>query len=204
MAIEKHIVVWDPRLECEGGYGQGSLVDEREARVIQGLGACALPVDASLFEFSGVGGFAFRRWGSGWPLDLTPRRVCPVTLFCPGRHGVVHWAARFVAVDARTLELLEQGKRLEGEARITGDTSQHNPQQPPLAADDSKVTLAELRFSGLPHGPACGDHGPGAVAGGRIKITPSQSTYGTHYPFALWARGAGLAVQWLALTWSER
>ena len=204
MGQESNIVVWDPRPEAEGGYGQGSLVDDdREVRVLRALGAAVLPVDSSLFELSGVGGFAFRRWGTGWPIGASPSRLSPMTLFCPGRFGRIHWVGRF-APDAPALAHLERGGHLEGEVRLQGDTSQHNQFSPPLAADDSKVLASELRFSGLNMGTPTQGHAPGALAGGAIRITPSGGLHGIHYPFCLWGRMPGVRLEWLALSWSER
>jgi len=190
MADDKHIVVWDPL----GEFEQGSLLTAEEANLLhQNHGAVVMPTDVGLHRRSGVGGFAFRAWGAGFPLESTyPRHVCPLVLFGDGEHGYVHWAVRLVAEE----ELYEQvrgGRKLEGQIRFGGDSSQINHLHPPLAATDTAIHGHKLTASSM--------HRTGGwIVGGVIPYQPRAGDGGGHYPFSVYGRMEGLKAAWAACT----
>jgi hypothetical protein len=177
-----NIVVWDPK----GEYWEGSLVDEARARQLSLRDAVVLPTNAALHAVSGVGGYAKRAWGSGWPLDFAaPKNFCPLTLFVPAGDGTtLYWAARLMP--------MSPGARpLDGSIRIAADSTQHNPYRLGLIQDGVHKASVETRE--LKDVDAQG----GWCVGGRVK---ARAPMEAHYPLSLHGAMPGARVVWVAVS----
>ncbi len=110
MGAKQYIVVEDP----ENSYWEGALVDEQRAGQLRARGVALLPCLPDMFRRSGVGGYARRAWGAGWPLDsAVPRMVAPLTVYLAPEAGThVYWLARLVC-DQELLEKFDQTLRLK-------------------------------------------------------------------------------------------
>ena len=87
------IVVDDPTRE----FWSGSLVDSNRNRMLEARGVVTLPILPQLAKLSGVGGYAKREWGAGFPLDfLIPKMCCPLTMFCTRDYHHITWVARLL------------------------------------------------------------------------------------------------------------
>lgn len=133
--MNKHIVVWDPN----ESFWTGALIEPEAVPSLTAKGVVMLPVDVDALMLSGAGGFAYRQWGAGWPLDYgTPRLVCPITIFARSTHRKIRWVARLVP-DPRNLEQAQQGLSFSaghiafasGPARIQGGKAAITPSAPP-------------------------------------------------------------------------
>jgi hypothetical protein len=165
------IVVSDP----EGKFDQGSLIDETRNRQLTTRGVVTLPVAHDLFKKSGVGGFAFRAWGAGWPLDThAPKMVCPLTMFCTKDYPI--------------LQKVREGDHFEGMLRLSADSGQHHPYQAGLVAVETPIDLRKLGQAD-------------ARGGWDISGICQISAVGEgHYGFALYGAAPGLRVAWAAIS----
>jgi hypothetical protein len=181
---QDHIVVWDP----EAKYWEGSLVNAQTATQVRGRGGVALPVDASLFALSGVGGYARRAWGAGWPCEATtPRMFCPLTVYLTPEHRRLIWAARVVPDEAHAAKARETG--IDGQAlMMTSFLARGNTYQASVTPRVAARPMREL-------GPV--DERGGWTIGGEVAIHPSIE--GNH-AFALYGAVRGARVVWVALT----
>lgn len=189
--IEEQVVVWDP----EGEYWPGALLKapdlNQAGQVVTGAGLAdalaargvvLLPVVPKLFRLSGVGGYAKREWGAGWPMSIgVPRNISPLTMYCTTDYGELHWVAR----------LMGEGS-CEGSLKLVSDASQPNPLRAGLTYDGvmSQVDLRNL-------GPA--DKHGGWVVGGRARVKFASDG---HYGFGLYGAASSLRVVWAAVSLS--
>ncbi len=178
------IVVSDPTND----YLPGSLIDENKVRQLNSRGVTCLPVQTQLFKMSGVGGYAKREYGSGWPLDnLTPRMNCPLTMYCIRDFTAVHWAARITATE-ELLEKIRGGMKLQGQFRLSSDSGQATPLHIGLSSDQKPIDVNAL---GMP------DANGGWNIGGQSKM---EVALAGHYGFALYGAAPGLRVLWVAIS----
>jgi len=179
------VVVADP----DGEFWEGSLVDAQRAAVVNARGGAALPCDPRLFKKSGVGGFAKRAWGAGWPLDYqTPTMCCPLTIWVELTHKRIYWAARLVPKELK-LEAAKAGTLFTtGFVRLIGMQSQHHGWQSPVQA--SKETQP-VSFDAL----GKPDERCGWTVGGEGTIHPQGAGF---YDFALYGMMPDVRVVWLA------
>lgn len=178
------LVVWDPK----GDYWEGSLVDESTERALAAHGAVTLPVDSALFGQSGVGGYARRSWGAGWPLDTrVPQAACPLTLFIPMDHRVLHWRARLV-LDAR-----HPTGPLEGICSFMPAASRAGTARAGYSPDRSPYSARELGFGDDPQ--------RGWTVSGKGTVGVAMDGY---YEFAFYGSMPGVSVAWLAASTTPR
>lgn len=190
------IVVWDPQNE----WWEGSLVDESRARQLEARGVALLPCMPELFKLAGVGGYAKRAWGAGWPLDYgAPRMACPLTIYMPraddpaGRvrtTNTLYWKARIVPSDEVRARLLE-GAVYDGVLRLAADSGQAGPLHAGLTP---RAPAPDFRKLGQPDA-----HG-GWTIGGNGTTTPTVQGF---YNYALYGAAPGFRVVWLAATVAE-
>lgn len=191
MDAETKIVVWDP----DGEYWPGALVnpptltpggmmvDPGSTAGLVKRGVVMLPVEPKLFRLSGVGGYAKREWGSGWPLPTgVSKNFAPLTLYCTSDYEYIHWCVRLMGEGAT-----------DGALRIASDASQPNPLRAGLTYDTaSHVDLRQL-------GPV-DKHGGWTVGGSARAKLPCDGTYG----FSLYGVGNGLRVVFAAMSQAAR
>jgi hypothetical protein len=179
-----HIVVHDPAGEC----WQGGLVNHQQNEVLKARGVVTLPVEPILLRKSGVGGFSFRAWGSGFPLDPVKNgNSCPLTIFATKEFKLATWRARLVA-DANFIEAFREGKvTVEGALRLVPDGTQHTPFTPGVSQNDA----VDMRKLPMP------DENDGWTVGGQaVVVIPNDG----HYAFGLYGMAPGLRVAWAAMT----
>jgi hypothetical protein len=183
--MNHHVVVWDP----DEKYWEGSLVDHPVATIIRGRGGVALPVDPSLFQISGNGGFFKRAWGAGWPCDhQTPRHFCPLSIFVMKDHKIVHWAARLVP-DERFADAAKSGPPDDpGTITLMAMTPRANTFQAPLTPRTNAKRIRDL-------GP-CDANGGWTIEGNAF----ANIAFDGHHSFALYGTGSGVRVAWAAIT----
>jgi hypothetical protein len=182
-----NIVVWDP----SGEYWEGSLVDGDRARQLSLRGVVVLPVVPEFFQHSGVGGYARRAWGAGWPLDSGyPKLVAPLTLYCMKTTKGIHWAIRLVT-DSELAVRARSGESFAGVLRFSADRSQHTPFYAGIT-DDSKPRLVNDL------GPPDAHDGWTILGSGNIMV-PQEG----HYGFGVYAMAPGLRVAWVAASVTE-
>lgn len=189
------IVVWDPK----GEWWQGGVVDPARARALAAEGVVMLPVRRQLLESNGaLGGFFFRAWGSGWPLQPGPyRMVCPLALRVRAVETAqvdppttLSWVARLVPGD--DVELHEDGRYVgQGIVRLAFDSAQPGAFGGGVSpTDKSAVDVAQL---GKP------DANGGWTIRGEALLTPvSDMTVG----LGLYCSAPGLRVAWAAVSQS--
>jgi hypothetical protein len=187
MANKHWIVVWDPTNE----YWDGSLVDGNRARQLEARGVALLPVNPELFKLAGVGGFAKRSWGAGWPLDYqAPRMACPLTLYClKEKDFFLHWCAR-IAPDPAIADKVDEGGKFNGFLRLAADSSQGSALHVGLQGEPSPIDIRELGRRDV--------HG-GWTVGGNAIVRPVQDGF---YNFALYGNAQGFRVVWVAASLS--
>ena len=195
MASEHYVVVEDEA----GEYWEGSVVDHARAGKLAARGAVVLPCDPTLFT-SGVGGYARRAWGAGWPLDYaTPRTCCPVTIYVrkPGHpdarvqdRPTLTWRARLVAAPA-VEERMRAGERFEGMIRFVADGGQPFPAFATYASDEKPILLAQIDKPG--------EDGEWIIGGSGQVNVPQDG----HYGFGLYGCAPGFRVAWVAASLSR-
>lgn len=182
------VVVWDPK----GEFWEGSLVEERVARVLQERGVAMLPVVPELLRRAGVGGFHKRAWGSGWPLDfMAPRLVCPLTMFLSTALRTLHWVARLVPDDAHRQPASEGKTFTQGSVRLVGDSGQDHARMTTIANTTPAVDGAKLGKL---------DAEGGWTVGGDAEVNPSSDGF---YGFGLYGTMPGVRVVWAAVSLTE-
>jgi hypothetical protein len=180
----QNLVVWDPK----GEFWEGAVVDDVRARALEARGVAVMPCIPDLFMRSGVGGFAKRAWGSGWPLDHTvPRMFAPLTVFVrapdPGsshqKQPRLHWRMR--------LAPLGDGAPGLGVIRVASDSSQHNPHKLTMSyGEQDHVDVSRLEAP---------DAAGGWTIGGSAMIcVPGDA----HYPIGFWGAASGCRCVWVA------
>lgn len=176
------IVVDDPT----GEFWSGSLVDSNRNRILEARGVATLPVLPQLAKLSGVGGYAKREWGAGFPLDFAiPKMCCPLTMFCTRDYHNVTWVARLSRepeTPPRTV--------FDGTIRMSADSGQASPFNIGLTTDEKPHAMRELGKS---------DNKNGWTIKGRARIQVPQDG---HYGFALYGAAPGLRVVWAAVSLS--
>ncbi len=179
------VVVQDP----EGKFWPGAVVDAARANQLRPRGVALLPVVPALFKLSGVGGYAKREWGSGWPMDeITPRIHSPLTMYCVGEHTKFHWLARLVA-DPK----FGAGATFDGYLRLSADPSQPNPLKVGLTPDASRPSI-NVRELGHP------DARNGWTIGGHASAKVPQDG---HYGFGFYGSAPGLRIAWAAISLAD-
>lgn len=183
-----HVVIWDPT----GEYWEGSLVDDRMERVLVERGVVALPVDQESMRRNGVGGYAKRSWGAGWPLDFaSPRLSCPLTVFVREGASRVDWALRLVP-DERVAGAAKEGNaQLQGTLRIVGDPGQDHARVATLSLSEQPIDGAAMRR------PLDADGGWTFRGGGGVR--PGSDGF---YGFGLYGLMPGARAAWAALSFT--
>jgi hypothetical protein len=177
-----------------GDWWEGALVDDVRGRQLESRGVVVLPVVADLFKKSGVGGFHKRAWGAGWTIDsLTPRIVCPLTMFCAQSLNRLNWVAKVIPSE----ELLGTLKRevpelVQGFVKICADSSQSISYRAGVTPD-VELMLKDLTPKNLT------DDGAFILKGTAKLSLPSDA----HYGFGLYTMGSGLRVVWSAISQSH-
>ncbi len=185
MSNNSWVVVHDP----EGKFWPGAVVDALRANQLRPRGVALLPVVPQLFKLSGVGGYAKREWGAGWPMDeAVPRIHSPLTMYCVGEHTKFHWLARLVA-DQR----FGAGATFDGSLRLAADHNQPNPLKVGLAPDPTRPSV-DMRALGAP------DVRNGWTVGGHATAKVPQDG---HYGFGLYGSAPGLRVAWAAISLAD-
>jgi len=187
--MQQHVVVSDP----SGTYWPGAVIEEGKARQLAATGVVSLPVEPDLFRLSGVGGYHFRSWGSGWELPSpVTSMICPMCIYSRSDLTRLHWAIRLTA-DPELLSRIVENPDLgfDGFLRVVPDGNQATVYRAGLVSDDPMVTFRALRAP---------DKAGGWTVTGSGRITMGSEGI---YPFALYGQGAGLRVQWAALSVSR-
>jgi len=179
-----HVVVWDP----QGKFWEGSLIEDERAAQLDARGVVSLPVEASLFARSGVGGFMKRAWGAGWRLNFNiPKLSCPLCMYVrPDMHRVC-FAARLV-LDEQTPT---DPSGLLGSLRFVTDSGQPSAQLGGYIADPKCV----IDVSQL--GPM-DEHGGWSVKGEGKLFAQSDGYVGT----GIYGSAPGLRIAWAAVALS--
>ncbi len=178
---QSNIVVWDPT----GEFWEGSLIDSARARQLVQRGVAVLPCVPEMFHASGVGGYAKRAWGAGWPLDsAVPRLIAPLTLFCDRSMKGIHWAIRLVT-SPEYAERVRGGDRFSGMIRFAADRSQQTPFFTGVSGE--KGVLAEEI------GPPDEQNGWTLQSSGVVNVPQNG-----HYGFGVYGTAPGLRVAWVA------
>ncbi len=182
---KQQIVVWDP----EDRYWEGSLVEPQVATAIRQRGGASLPVDASMFALSGIGGYMRRGWGAGWPLDnLAPQSVCPLALYVTPDHRVIHWVARLVPSEALAARSREQAPDAPGSIQLMSVAARANTMKLGLS---SRTELRRTRDLG-----PTDSHG-GWLVRGEVSVNPTSEGVAS---FSLYGTAPGLRVAWAAVS----
>lgn len=189
MSEMMRIVCWDPADE----YWEGSLVADTAEAAIKLRGGVLLPVEPVYFRQSGIGGFFRRSWGAGWPLDhLTPKPACPITLYVPQEHRVMHWRLRLVP-DARFMGAAKEGRAFtEGQVMIIPESSRCGGHKAGLTPERGPVTARELGKV---------DDFDGWTVEGRARLHPPADAF---YEFVVYGTMPGVRVAWAAASTTSR
>lgn len=185
MANEQQWIVVE---DTTGDWWPGALIDTTRARQLEARGVVVLPVVPDLFRQSGVGGFHFRPWGSGWSLESgVPRMTAPLTMFGVPEMTMLHWKARLVPEPA-FLERIERDEKnvFEGFLKISIDTSQVLVEKLGLV-DREAVDARTFDKRTLRQG--------GVIVGG---VVPVRIPGPAHYGIALYGAIRGMRVAWAA------
>lgn len=178
------IVVWDPEAE----YWSGGLVDLVKAHQLAQRGVVLLPVEPPLFKLSGVGGYHYRAWGGGYPLDNPmPRMTCPLSMYCSREYPVFHWKARLVAEP----NVADDVASFEGALRLQSDIGQVNPLKVGLMPLAKADPLFDMRQIGK-----ADQYGGWTIGGKATAQVPQDGIYG----FGLYGGAPGLRVVWAAVS----
>lgn len=180
-----HIIVWDPK----GEYWEGSLVDDQKASILGHRGVTSLPVDAAFLTRAGVAGYHKRAWGAGWPLDfISPRMVCPLTMYCLSTMHNLHWAIRLVP-DSPHVPAAKAGKPFTtGQLRLAGDGNGTHGHHTTVKSEQPTIEAARL--------PALDEH-TGWTIEGVSQVNPSVDGF---YGFGLYGTLPGIRVAWAAIS----
>lgn len=184
--VTDRVVIWDP----SGKVPEGELVDFAAAEVIRQAGGCSLPTIVEHIGRSGIGGYAVRKYGAGWPLDGNQARLqCPLTLLVPeGSYRGLHWAIRLQAAEALVGRAREGQPVTDGILRVVADNTQ-------IYAQRGAATPLEAPITGAKLGP-CDDHGGWTVTGRSTIGVPSAG----HIGFGVYGMMPGLRVAWVAIS----
>lgn len=181
--MNHHVVVWDP----EDKYWEGSLVDHSVAVQIRQRGGVALPVDPSLFQVAGTGGFFKRAWGAGWVCDFqTPRHFCPLTLYLLKDYKILHWAARLVPTE-RNVECTSAPDD-SGMITLMSMPARGNSMQASLTSRTAAKRIRDL-------GP-CDSNRGWTIDGNAFANVSGEG----QHAFSLYGTGSGIRVAWAAIT----
>lgn len=176
------VVVQDP----DGKFWPGAIVDAARANQLRPRGVTLLPVVPALFKLSGVGGYAKREWGSGWPMDETvPRMHSPLTMYCTTELTNFHWAARLVAAPEHG-----PGAKFQGTLRFAADPGQPLAMKVGLTPDPARPSIDVCKL-GPPD-----VHNGWTIGGTATARVPGDG----HYGFAIFGTAPGLRIAWAAIS----
>jgi hypothetical protein len=188
---DERIIVWDP----EGEYWQGGIVDVATAMPLAARGVAMLPIDRRLLKLGALGGFFFRAWGAGWPVEgSVPRMCCPMALrvapFDGGVSGVpnrIYWVARLVPDGVPE----EKWKPL-GTIRLAPDSGQQGAFGNGLTT--TPRTLVDLSTIGK-----ADEHGGWTVGGDAVFGSQLDQTIG----LGLYCSCPGVRIAWAAVSQAD-
>jgi hypothetical protein len=177
-----------------GEWWDGALVDDVRAKQLEARGVLLLPVIPDLFRKSGVGGYAKRSWGAGWLLDaLSPRIICPMTMFCSQAYSTLNWIAKILPTDELVTRLKQASpEQLQGFVKICGDSGQAISYQAGIVPKED-VLIKDLLKKDLT------EDGAFILRGTARLSLPAD----THYGFGLYAMAPGIRVVWSAISQSH-
>lgn len=177
-----HLVLSDPK----GEYWDGAVVPDETAVVIEAREGATIPVCPDLFTKNPVAGAYKRSWGGGWPLRTAASRVAPAILYAVPSYTRLHWRIRIRRVAAAP-ETGDGFVRLVPDGNLMGCTG-HG-----VAATDAMAK----KFSEL------GD--PDAQGGWTLSGGSTLSIGADQYlGLSVYGRGEGYAVEWVALSQTDR
>lgn len=173
--------------DLAGQYWPGAVVDVLKANTLRTRGVSMLPVAPRMFRLSGVGGYAKREWGAGWPMDEhVPRLHAPITVYCKEDLGNLHWLARLAPAGGAP-------KQLDGSLILVSDAQQPNPLRLGITPDEREPRVEGRALGKL-------DDRGGWIVGGKARCRVPQDG---HYGLGLHGAIAGLRVVWLAVSQAE-
>lgn len=179
---EKNVVVSDPL----GKVWTGSIVTGAQTHSLEARGVVLLPCNPELFGLCGVGGFAKREWGWGWPLGgSTPSMNGPLAIYLPRDVREVHWAVRLASVEG------DDWKRATGSMSFSDDRGQRAVRAVPGWLPAEGKRQIQPRELGEPD--AAG--GWTWKGSGQVQIV-DDAIYG----FALYGVAPGLRLLWAAVS----
>jgi hypothetical protein len=179
--VQRFAVIDDPA----GEYWDGAVVGEDRARVLRARRAVCMPINPRLYNTSGVGGYFFRRWGSGYPLDSNiPRANCPMVMYVSKELRVVTWAARIVG---------DLKRSSGGILRLVPDSSQ------PYLAPGGLAALGNTPVQILADQLGEADEDGGWTIVSTAKLGASADGF---QGFALYGHAPGMRVIWSAISLS--
>lgn len=180
--IERNfVVINDP----DANYWQGAIIERNTAHVLERRGVIMLPCEPELISKGALGGFYFRSWGSGYPLQTSQSMGCPMAIYCEPQYTKLHWKACIIVPEKTRAE------GLTGTLALANDNTQQGIVCGGIVGPmgvDSVIDLSRLKEP---------DKNGAHIIGATISASCDRP--GIH-ALCLYGYGRGARVAWVAIT----
>jgi len=181
-----YVVVADPT----GRFREGELIDRSLMASLASKGTVMLPIEPSLLQRSGAGGWVKRSWGQG-VIPISNRRFGSIVINVPpSLQGELHWKA-LVARETEP-EHEQEGSAPRGTLTLSCDSSQPGVS---VAAGVGQVggpvqlhTLSSTAMARLYNG---------WIVGGRLNLNIAT---GGFLGLSFYSVASGIRILWLAVS----